>query len=569
VSVTEHPPMSAQPPISTPSTIDAVRRRRFSVSLIMRVMEPLLLLAMLGLLAHNRLELGRQFLFAYSDEDQTLMWHAANDLLHGNIPEPCFYGQSFNTCLEGYLAIPLILLHVPYWVAVPSVTIVLGLLPFLLIAWLAWWHGRPGLAALSLAIPLVLPVRYAMETGMPRGFITGIALAIVPCLLLAKATPVPTFKPRARWRTPFRYFLIGLLSVAALTINPNCGLLLAGALGYAVATRWREAAFWLYASLGAFVGALYPLFIFLFYYKLHDDYRLYHRDYQLDWNLYNVRWSLNNLKPSLGDFLPLGAPLSATAWVVAGCFAAILIYLLVTRRWSAVFATVAAVAFAVFSFGFKRVHEGNASVFFAYSRMYLAVPVVPVLLLLWGTVRKGPASPWCSQAWISRGCLVVLLGVSLYASRQKNQVMPAIVAQELNRVELLQLIDVQEAHDVAQAVQSAAVAQKSDFVLLVGNQKRWAYLLPVLTNCQTLYPSYERRTWRLYEESFPKHNRILVMDRPLFDRAASRFPHATVVSQNPFIAAFDTNGASVVRICQELSTNVRPFKAPHGSDAVR
>ena len=104
-------------------------------------------------IVQSRVALGQAFLFRYSDEDQTLLWHAGHDLLHGSIPEPCFYGQSFNSCMEGYLAAPLTLLpFVPYWVAVPSVAIFLGLFPFAAMAWVAWRHGRLGLAALSLAL---------------------------------------------------------------------------------------------------------------------------------------------------------------------------------------------------------------------------------------------------------------------------------------------------------------------------------------------------------------------------------------------------------------------------------
>ena len=513
---------------------------------------------------------GQAFLFRYSDEDQTLLWHAAHDLLQGQIPEPCFYGQSFNSCLEGYLAAPLIVLHVPYWVAVPLVAIFLGLFPFVAMAWVAWRRGRPGLAAVSLAVPLCLPVRYAMLAGMPRGLVTGIAVAVIPCLLLLKsdaaASDAPV-TPRVTWRKAARYMLIGLLAMVAMTLNPNCALLLAGALVYAIATRWREATFWLFSSLGAFVGALYPLGIFFFYFKLHDDYRVYHREGQLDWSVYNFKQYLHHLNIPLGDFLPVGFADGSPAWILGICFAAVLTYLLIRRRWAAALATLAAVAFGLYSLGFKRVHEGRDSVFFGYSRMYLAVPVLPVLLLLWGSPRRIAVGVLGYRAWIGRIGLVGLFGWGLFASHQNAQTMPDAVAWELDNVEVLQLIDIAEVRDIAATVQSAASSQQANFVLLVGNQKRWTYLLPALTECQTLFPHYERRTWRLQEESFPRYKRILVMDRPLFDRASRmRFSHPTVVSQSPFIGAFDTNGESVIRICQELATDVRAFNLPAGSD---
>ncbi|HUO11022.1 MAG TPA: hypothetical protein VM008_22170 [Phycisphaerae bacterium] len=575
MSIVERPQQRSEaavnPPQESKSWID---RRLIGWPAIVCTLETLLLVGMVLLILHNRFLLGQQFLFAYSDEDQTLLWHAANDLLHGQIPEPCFYGQSFNSCLEGYMAAPLILLHiVPYWVAVPSVAIVLGLFPFLAMAWVAWRRGRCGLAALSLAVPLVLPVRYAMLTGMPRGFVTGIALAIIPCLLLLKSDApsiVACGKDRAKWRSPARYLLIGLLSVVALTLNPNCSLMLPGALVYAIATRWRNATFWLFSSMGAFLGALYPLGIFVFYFNLHDDYRLYHREEQYNWSVYNFQQYLHHLNIPLGDFLPVDLSGYSPVWVLGTCFAAVLIYLLVTRRWVAALATVGTVAFAIYTLGYKRVHEGSESVFFAYSRMYLAVPVLPILLLVWADARKAAAHAMGYWAWIGRGSLAALVGLALFTSHRNAQASPHTVAMELDNVEVLQVIDVGEARNIARAVQSAADSQSAHFVLLVGNQKRWTYLLPTLTDCQTLYPDYERRTWRLNEESFPRYKRILVMDRALFDRASrAGFSHPVAVSEVPFIGAFGTGGESVIRICQDLGTDVRAFKIPSGSDIHR
>ncbi len=617
MSFSEHPPQAfsdappamasepavGMPPALTPPTVPppegltstprmGLWRKVFRWPVFLRGLEALLLLAMALVILQDRIALGREFLFLYSDEDQTLLWLSASDLLHGHIPEPCFYGQAFSSCLEGYLAAPLLKAGVAPWTALPAVTMALGLFPFLAMAWSAWRRHRPALAALSLLIPLALPVRYAMITGMPRGFVTGIAIAIIPCLLLLDPLlpPIPSLKPRP-WRNSLRFFFVGLLAVIALTVNPNCSLLLAGALAYALATRLRQAAFWLYASLGAMIGAVYPVSIFFFYYKLHDDYRLYHRQGQLDWSSYDFHQFYNHLAIPLHDFLPVGLTASATAWAVGMCFGAVLFSLLLRRRWAAALATLAAVGFGLYSLGFKRVHEGRSSVFFPYARMYLAVPVLPMLLLLWGSVRQlfsgsvvtapagkprtgGAIRMWIARAnissWIPRVLLVAFFGLSILATRDHTRQMPAVIASELGDVQVLQLIDVAEAWDIAHAVQLAADAQDTHVVLLVGNQKRWAYLLPVLTDCQTLYPNYERRTWRLVEESFPQHKRILVMDRALFDKASrGGYPHAKVIQQTPFIGVFDTKGQSLVRICQDLSVNIRAYRVPEGADVLR
>jgi hypothetical protein len=579
-------------------------RRFWRWPVILRAVEALLLLGMIALILRDRLALARSFFFVYGDEDQTLLWYAAQDLLHGRIPEPCFYGQAFSSCLESYLAVPLLWANMPPWSALPSITVFLGLLPFLAIVVAAWRRRRPALAGLALLIPLALPVRYAMLTGMPRGFVTGIALAILPCLWLLEppAESAMPCKPRHPWRDPLRFFGIGFLSVLALTINPNCSLLLAAALTFALLTRWRQAAFWLYASLGALLGALYPLGIFFFYYKLHDDYRLYHREGQLAWSYAAMREFLRQLAVPFWDFLPLDLSYAAAGWFLGGCFAAVLLYLLLTRRFAAALATLAAVAFTLFSLGFARVHEGRSSVFFGYARMYLALPVLPPLLLLWGSPRqKRPVSPDGGIAppptapsasapsaaaadfdprsrlaprslrlWLARLLLLVCCGAGVLVVRTHANQMPAVIAREVQNVQMVELITLVDGWDLAQALQQAADSQKADVILLVGNQKRWTYLLPVLTNCQTLYPFYERRTWRLVEESVPRHERVLVLDQGVFDKARrAGYGHAASVRQSPFIGVFDTNGQSLIRICQELNVPIRGFQAPANADVRR
>ena len=175
-------------------------------------------------LAWDRFTLCRQYLFRYTDEDQTCMWYAAHDLLHGRIAEPAFYGQDYNSCLEGFLAAPLVAMHVPYNVACPLVTVLLGLLPFVLLSLVALRRGYFLTAAGVLLIPLILSNRFGMICGIPRGFINGIGVAAIPMILLlprklkAASDPAqggvnPALNQTRRWLQVFsaglRYFFAG------------------------------------------------------------------------------------------------------------------------------------------------------------------------------------------------------------------------------------------------------------------------------------------------------------------------------------------------------------------------
>jgi len=421
--------------------------------------------------------------------------------------------------VEGLLAAPLVLVHVPYQIAVPATTIMLSLLPFLLMAGVAWRRGQSWLAALALLVPLALPVRYAILTGIPRGFVPGVALAIVPCLLLFRnPDPNPASVGKRRWRDRWelRYFLIGLLMTIALTLNPNCTLLVIGALVYLIGTQWRHMALWIFTSLGAVVGALHPLGIFLFYYVFHDDYRFHHRDTIYAWTMDDFNVFFHDMKLPLGDFVPLGLTHFPTDWVMASLFTGVLLYLLACRRWVAVAAALSAIGLTLLSFAYDRLHVGRETVYYSYSRMYLAVPVLWVWLLMLAAPALSPVPKGSLRQWLSRGLLAVLFCASIMAARQKAGMLESEVDDAKMNIQAVQLIDVAQTQERARQVQSAAAAEHAPFALLVGNDKGLDYLLPLFTDCQTLYPHYERRTWRLHEESMPRYHRILILDRTLF-----------------------------------------------------
>ena len=104
------------------------------------------------------------------------------------------------------------------------------------------------------------------------------AIAIIPSVLLLRAPK----KDQGSWR----YFIVGCLGVLAVSVNPNCAILLMAALIYAILTHGGQWRLWIFGAGGILAGGLYPLWVFVFYYHTHDDYRLYHRDtvYGWSWN---------------------------------------------------------------------------------------------------------------------------------------------------------------------------------------------------------------------------------------------------------------------------------------------
>jgi hypothetical protein len=118
------------------------------------------------------------FALVYTDHDQCTLWHAATEALHGRLHEPCFYGQSYNSNLEAWLAVPLLWLKIPVEVAVPLVTSLLASLLFLLPAVGFLIRGNLLAAWSFIIMGFLSAADLHLIMSMPRGFINGLFVVI-------------------------------------------------------------------------------------------------------------------------------------------------------------------------------------------------------------------------------------------------------------------------------------------------------------------------------------------------------------------------------------------------------
>ena len=148
--------------------------------------------------------LDRAFLFGdfairLADDDQALMWTATVEYAHLHVPEPRFFGQTYNTMLEAAVAVPFWCLGMPVWVAVPLATSLLYSAAMLGMAWLAARRSA-WLSALLLCLwPLLAPTALGVVATMPRGFVTALPLAVLAIALQAR-TPAARVPARVRGR---------------------------------------------------------------------------------------------------------------------------------------------------------------------------------------------------------------------------------------------------------------------------------------------------------------------------------------------------------------------------------
>jgi hypothetical protein len=449
------------------------------------------------------------------------MWYAAHDLLHGRIAEPAFYGQDYNCCLEGWLAAPLVAAHVPYNVACPLVTVGLDLLPFVLLAGVACWRGNFVLAGAVLLIPLMMPDRYGMTCGIPRGFINGVAVAAIPMILLL---PSRGGRSRGFWRGGLRYFFAGALAVVALQVNPNCLILLAPVAVLATITRFWDWRMWVMGPLGIAAATPYPWYVHRFYHVVHPDYILYLRDNTFGWSYANFVHYFHfavpgsEASPVFVDLVPMFVPAEwACAFLViaVGVLAALM---LMRLRIAGVIAVLIGLGVMFVCFAYERVGIGQPSntASYPYSRMWLAVPAVFawVLFVLFQGERP-KLIPRKIFRWVSTLALAVLVGGAFWTAVVKHRQLPDAIDDELNADGLVicPAVPVSHLYAIAREVKQIADAQHADLLLVGGGDKEkdTDYAVPCLTGIETIFPDFERRTFRMIEESKAHHQKILII----------------------------------------------------------
>ena len=501
-----------------------------------------LLLGIAACLFYDRFQLCKQYLFKYTDEDQAVMWYAAWDLLRGRIAEPAFYGQDYNTCAEGFLAAPLVAMHVPYNVACPLTSMILGLLPFLLLAFVAWRRGQTLVAATSLLVPLLLPVRYAMITGIPRGFQTGLAVGILPAILLLppavrRATGAKLMgkarMPQRSWPA-LRYFVAAILGVMAFEVGENAVIFLAPVAIYALLTSWREWKFWVFGLAGLVVALPYPIYVYQFYYVYHPDYIVYLRGQEFTWSFANFTSYLNSyIAPRFGESLVLKdlvpGPITgrqAPEFMVI-VFALLAGLLLLRARAAALAAAFTGALIVLASFGYNRLWTTTTSAntaSFPYSRMLLALPVLFVWLLFFVNHK-----PWARFAnsgalkWAARGTLAGLLVLAVHTMQAREKEMPIAVEREVNASRytsgyiVCPAIPVEQFYATAREVKKVAEATHADFLLVAGGdrQKHIAYALAPVTGIEAAYPiEWERRARVLLDQYKKPHQAVMLITYP-------------------------------------------------------
>lgn len=314
------------------------------------------------ILLANRIVLFFYLNTEYIDSDQPTMWLGARDFSEGLFHEPRYYGQNYNTLLEGLLAAPLIRLGMPVYLAVPLITHLLFLTPFLFTAFYLFRTGKKSQSLLVLGLLLCLPTSYDIMTSLPRGFITGLFFT-TPFILSIQ-------HPKN-----LRYLLLTTFSACvAYLVNQNSLVVSVPFLFYLFLCNYPDKKYYLYSFIAILLAA--PLAYLLdYFYVLHPEY--VHHKFSNSFALDYFTDAIKHLDRRFAHITFFSEERSFTLLLVF-LFCGILLF---KKNKKAFYAFLLFLVFILVSFFSSKVADGLTWAFYSYSRMYLGVPVVLYLFL--------------------------------------------------------------------------------------------------------------------------------------------------------------------------------------------
>lgn len=452
----------------------------------------LVCLVLVGLLVADRSRLLEHFGFPFTDEDQAVLWYTAEDLRAGHVRAPYFYGQSYGSWFEALLAVPLRAAGVALRHGLPIAGTIFSLLPALLLAGVAWQRRARLAAAGILAGYLLLSTEAVAAYAMPRGLAPGIALAA-----LAVAVAV-AWAPGA-----LAMLVFGCIATVAASFNESSLLLAAPAAAYFALRHWRSGRMWLSLVVGVELGLVFHVLARRFY-EDHPAYEVHYR-----WPLAIESDHLRENSARLHDYFTAFSFDFLRSPAVPFVVAAVLGVVLISRRGlPGVAAFTAAVVAGVATLATAKAADGSPSVFFPYFRFFFVVPA----LIAFFAVEASSGRPL--RRWLSRTAALTILavGVAGFAWRGAN------VESEVRRLTAgdtegryqpptitdWALDDCRQIGELARAHDARLVVYLKDRVVpyLCGAE--------LYGDVQTLFPSYERRTWELERESVQPRTKMVV-----------------------------------------------------------
>jgi hypothetical protein len=470
----------------------------------------------------------------YTDQDQVVMWLGAKEMGNGNFHEPCFYGQSYNSMLESLFAVPLIKASVPYHIALPVITSILSLFPWILLGLLFMKRNENMKAMICLLFLLFMDIEFDIITSMPRGWVTGI-------FMVSLALPA-YFNAKKTWA----WLVFGFCATAGLWLSQNSIYLTAFIGYYLLIENWKKPRFYLTMIIGAIPPAIWWYFVH-HYYIIHSGYNV-HELVQLKFSLQQFTGSFNNLD---FYFKQLGLVSKVSGWFTFFVTLPLIIYLFVRRKFKDGIIFLFLWCCFLLSLGISKVGDSHDSMFLSGSRFFLAFPFILCLILVSAFSENNKFRMLLSR-W-SIPAVIIVIGFKVFTMFSSY---PDI--EKLGRLQWVAVEDVNLLKNSCNEIQLLSKETNSSIIIFESDSDQ---LLNCACNCfdenfpSTLFPKYERRTWILKAEMDSIHQNVLFV-RPKLKRKE----FANMKTRIPSIYLLKDNTSKIKSLLQHYQYEVRPYQ---------
>ena len=444
----------------------------------------LFLVVLIAVVAY-RFHVLNVFGFVYTDTDQSLMWLGTTDYAAGEFHEPRYYGQDYNSMLESLLAVPLYWCGVPLYKALPVVTTLLTLLPFILLALLTFRKRSEVAGILILLLPLLLPLDYDFITSLPRGFVTGIAVS-TGCM-------AALFYPGSRKA----FFLAGICCVLGYSLNANAVIVSIPCLLYLFLLNVKNRDFYFLCGAGMLIGSI-AHFVAGSFYSSRPGYIVH--AYTLTYELKYLLEGLSHLDAFFNAVIPVFRKMGYLVLPLFLLFA----FLLYRKKEKAAALSVFIVPFLLIAtLGISKVHDGGPSAFFPLSRMYLGIPVLFAISISFLDFRP--------KYW---QLALLVLPALLTFTKIRNE--KSGIEREIMENNVLSILKVSQLTDECKNLDKIAKQNNTDLIVISNHWHYdfYAYGCPACEEQfpKTLRPNLDRRAWRIRETENKVYGTILVIE---------------------------------------------------------
>jgi len=431
-----------------------------------------------------------KFSLIYTDSDQLILWNATRDFSKGIFHGPCFYGQGYNPLVEPLAALPLFLLGMDLYEALPLVTIIMGTSPYVLLAFFLYKKISPLVGLLPLIMLLLLSPEFCMLTSISRGFVTGIFFTVIGFIILA-----------SRIKTIFG-IVSGILFGIGLYANPNCILLYPLLLPFLYLDFKSSIPKLVGFGVGFIIGLL-PIVLNSIYYSRHPE-MIVHGNPSLMISFKAFQEVISSLDNYFDFISPI---LWRFGWISLLFF--IMAAWQLWRKNMLMECLVTSILFILIiaSFSLEKVSDGANSVFFSGSRIFLTYPILLVFLAHY--LLKTASSSQMEKAFY---VLIILVAIVTPLKLACFDLFVGNAVKGKNSV-----VAVTKVADLQSTCRKILDFSDYDLDIIIANspdspEQLVTYGCPCLIDefPATLQPLFERRTWLLNPALIKVHKLILI-----------------------------------------------------------